>query len=303
MPTLAIASGKGGTGKTSLAVNLASYLAGEYRLLLADLDVEAPDCAPYFGSRADSQQAPRLLQEVYIPVPQADDSRCNGCGACSRACHFGALVAIKNTVRINELLCKGCGHCVRVCPTGALQERPVSAGKVYALSPLPGHAPVELLYGLLNIGDIRTTAVIDAVKKKAAEATASAPGLTLRDCPPGASCPAVRAIHGADYCILVAEPTAFSLHDMEKTARMVLAMHIPAGIVVNKAGAGSGDVAALARKLRLPVLAELPWQLDIAEHGARAETALDVPEMIDFLFKLKKALQQMKLLGVGEGGL
>jgi len=266
--TLAVASGKGGTGKTTLAVHLAAWYARSGPTLLADLDVDAPDAGGYFP--AARPVAPD--QPVEIAVPEQDQARCTACGACASLCRFGALVYIKGMVTINPVTCKGCGRCVRACPAGALVESPVRAGRV-SLALLPNLA---LYQGLLTVGDIRSTAVIEAVKQRAVDPAAA---LTIRDCPPGATCPTVRAVHGASACLLVAEPTAFSLHDLENALRLVQALGIPVGLVINKAGAGQADPRRLAARYAVPVVAKLAWSHSLAEAGARGQLCLEDPAM------------------------
>lgn len=265
--TIAIASGKGGTGKTTLAVHLASLLAHTASVTLVDLDVEAPDDAAYFPE--DSTLASE--KPVHVMVPELTDA-CTGCGACAAACHFGAIVAIKGSVGVNPDLCKGCGRCVSACPAGALVEKPVRIGMVTARS---GSGP-HLVEGRLDVGDIRSTVVIDAAKKTARDTNSQ---YIIRDCPPGATCPSVKAVHGANVCVLVAEPTLFSVHDVTAAARFVADLGIPAGLVVNKAGEGSADPVAAAAELGLIHLGSIPWTESMARAGAAGRRVDDDPAL------------------------
>ena len=252
---VAVASGKGGTGKTTIAVHLALALARSARTVLLDLDVEAPDALGYFPDA-------RLLENpaaVTVPVPVLDAARCTGCGLCAKACRFGAILAIGGVVTIDTAVCKGCGRCSAVCPDSALSERDVPIGTAtrYKTDTL------DLMEGRLVVGDIRSTSVIEAVKRKGKDAR-----LEVRDCPPGVSCPAVHALAGADFAVLVAEPTAFSLHDLDAAARLVKDQDIPAGILVNKDGFGTSDLDAFAALHGLPILERIAFSRNRARAGA-----------------------------------
>lgn len=262
MRRIAIASGKGGTGKTTVAVHLAEYLARTAAVCLLDLDVEAPDTLGYFPGAV----ATRPETDVLIPVPMQSAQPCSDCGSCASACRFGALVAIKGIVQINPVTCKGCGRCVRSCPQGVLIEHPVKAGLVRSAR----SGSIDIVQGEMTIGDIRATIVIEQTKQNA-EAWYPESGWFIRDCPPGATCPTVRAVHGADLCVLVAEPTAFSLHDVKAAAAMLKDLGIQAALVVNKAGTGTVDIDSFAAHAGIPILARVPWTRALAEHGARAE--------------------------------
>lgn len=278
---IAVASGKGGTGKTTVAAHLAlaaAMRAGSANAvnseeicaaepsahpsaLLVDLDVEAPDASAYFP---DAEQAGKPSR-VAISVPRLIEARCSGCGYCAAACRFGAIIAIGGVVSVDLKACKGCGRCVEACPTGALEERRVEVGSLRTLSA----DGLMILEGAMDVGDIRSTAVIEAAKRHAAEAGAIT---QIRDCPPGVSCPATHATAGADYLVLVAEPTAFSLHDLEEALKLAESRGVPTGVVVNKAGFGDADVEGACRKRGVPVIGRIAFSESRAAAGARAET-------------------------------
>ncbi|HOX31187.1 MAG TPA: 4Fe-4S binding protein [Spirochaetales bacterium] len=257
--TIAVASGKGGTGKTTVAAHLALAAAARSRALLVDLDVEAPDALGYFPGAARAGEG----ASASIQVPVLDEARCSGCGACAKACRFGAIVALGGVVTIDERVCKGCGRCVAACPSRALGERALEVGRVTRRS-LGG---LELVEGRLAIGDIRSTSVIEAAKR---EAAASGAEIEVRDCPPGVTCPTVHALAGADYLVLVAEPTEFSLHDLRAAAELASTMGLAAGVVVNKEGFGSADIRAFCASRGLPVIGAIPFSRERASAGARA---------------------------------
>ncbi len=261
---IAIASGKGGTGKTTLAVHLAARLAKDSATTLVDLDVEAPDSDAYFPE----SECPPSVAPVSIMVAEAVDGERADTAGCASICRFGAIIAIKGFLRINEGLCKACGRCLRLCPEGSVRERLLDIGHIS----VRGLGRLALVRGSLAIGDIRATAVIDEAKKQAAALPAS---FQIRDCPPGASCPAVRAVHGTDICLLVAEPTEFSVHDLSAALRMLAGMGIARAIVLNKAGTGTADYLSLAKRYDAPVIAEIPWTESLAKAGAASHRADD----------------------------
>ncbi|MBN1243480.1 MAG: 4Fe-4S binding protein [Spirochaetales bacterium] len=256
---VAVASGKGGTGKTSLAVALALLASEKGRVRLADLDVEAPDSLAYLPDAVASGDR----RVVDIPVPRVDQDACDSCGLCARACRFGAILVLPGVTQIDTNLCKGCGRCVRVCPRKALTERPVEAGSVQVYE----DGALAVIEGRLRPGDIRSTAVIDAAVSAAAGIPAD---LEIRDCPPGATCPLTRSLRGADYAVLVAEPSAYSAHDLAAAARVVREMGIPGGIVVNKAGASSPELDAAIAGSGLTLLGSVPFDTSLARDGAEA---------------------------------
>jgi len=283
---IALASGKGGTGKTTLAVNLASYFSKKAKTVLVDLDVEAPDTLSYFPSAVLDEKTKTV--SVQVPVQKA--GLCIACGACKKACCFGAIFAIKNIVSINTITCKGCGRCVRACPTNALVETSIAAGLISKAQ----DDELQIVQGLLNIGDIRSPFVIEETKSYAEQEPVE---VSIRDCPPGVTCPTVRAVHGADFCILIAEPTLFSIHDIEKAICMVNALQIPCGLVINKVGAGNADILSLVQKYKIPVLAELPWSRELAEAGANASLCMEIPEMRNALEAIDKSISKILKAG------
>jgi len=266
---LAIASGKGGTGKTTVAAHLAVTASRTMRTLLVDLDVEAPDAVGYFPGAVGTGDD----EAVTVLVPSAVGDRCTGCGACAKACRFGAIVAIRDVVTIDARVCKGCGRCVALCPAGVLVEAPVPVGSVRSFSADGG---LDIVEGRMHVGDIRATAVIEAAKRAASRLDAP---IQIRDCPPGVTCPTVHAVEGADYVVLVAEPTAFSLHDLDAALSMVRDAGIPAGVIVNKQGFGTADIEGLCVKRGVPVIGRIAFLHTRARAGAAARLWTDDPEL------------------------
>lgn len=278
---IAVASGKGGTGKTTVAAHLALVSARFRKTLLVDLDVEAPDVIGYFPAAERFGE----VVPVAVAVPRLIESRCNECGLCARSCRFGAIIAIGGVVTIDERICKGCGRCVAVCPASALAEAEIAVGEITRFA----SGDIQLLEGRMAIGDIRSTAVIESAKLRAAKIPCE---VQIRDCPPGVSCPATHAIEGADYIILVAEPTEFSLHDLAAALHLARDMGIPAGVIVNKDGFGEADIAGLCARSRVPVIGRIAFLRSRAESGAATRLwSEDGAFMVQMDAMLDKALR------------
>jgi MinD superfamily P-loop ATPase len=267
---IAIASGKGGTGKTTVAVGLAlAFRAAGRRVQLIDCDVEEPNChlflAPTIRSRVP----------VNVPVPRVDADRCTRCGHCARVCEFGAIACLKEVVVVFTELCHSCGACVELCPENAIGEVEREVGTV-ATGDVNGLAFVT---GRLNVGEPRAVPVIDELKQRVA-----GDAIAILDAPPGTSCPVVAAIKGVDLVLLVAEPTPFGLNDLRLMVEGVAALDIPWAIVVNRVGIGDARVRQFARERGIPVLAEIPNDRRIAEAQSRGEPAYGVSKNVAALF-------------------
>jgi MinD superfamily P-loop ATPase len=286
---IAIASGKGGTGKTTLAVHLAILAAGTENTVLLDLDVEAPDVSEYFSNARRQEES----KPVHVLVPELVESRCTGCGICASVCRFGAIVAIGGVVTIDRNLCKGCGRCVFACPATALVEGPMLVGETSRYEADSLH----MIEGCMAIGDIRSTVVIEAAKIRAADIDGIS--LEIRDCPPGVSCPATHAIEGASYVVLVAEPTEFSIHDLEAAIQLARSRNIPTGVVINKEGFGTADVDGFCKREGIPVIGRIAYSRDRAVRGAGA--SLWSGDRIVELEMARILRQAMKAAGASTG--
>ncbi len=219
-----VASGKGGTGKTSVAVNLALSVDADQVL---DCDVEEPNAHIFLRSEAAEPQPVELL------VPRIVEERCTHCRRCAEFCQYNALFVAGETAMVFPELCHSCGGCRLVCPEDAIEETPRVIGWIFK-----GQADgVELVYGELNIGEPLAVPIISKVKEQARRE-----GLVILDAPPGSACPIVEAVHGSDLCLMVTEPTPFGLHDLEVATEVVRQLGVPMGVAVNFAGIGDRGV-------------------------------------------------------------
>ena len=260
MLNLAIASGKGGTGKTTIAVNLALTLEKEnIPVQLLDCDVEEPNAHLFLKPQLNHKQ------NVGIPVPSIDLDQCSFCGCCAEVCAFNALALLKDNVMILAELCHGCGSCTYLCPEKAITEIDRSIGILE--SGMAGR--LSFAHGILNPGEAMSPPLIEAVKK-----LINSDALTIIDAPPGTSCPVVSSVSGCDFCLLVTEPTPFGLNDLDLAYQMVSKLGIPAGVVINRSDIGDGEVEEYCYKNDLPVLQKIPWNLEAARYYARGESAV-----------------------------
>jgi len=285
---IAVASGKGGTGKTTVAAHLAFASAQDRKTLLVDLDVEAPDALGYFPQAKPVGGA----TSVRIAVPQLLEGQCTGCGRCASSCRFGAILCLGGVVTIDGKICKGCGLCVSACPSAALDEAEIEVGNTAEYST----DALIVLEGRTKVGDIRSTAVIEETKTRAREIDVE---LQIRDCPPGVSCPATHAIEGADYLVLVAEPTEFSIHDLGAALSLARDGGIPVGVVVNKDGFGKADVARFCRERGAQIIGRLAFSRERAEAGAAAALWTgDAAFMAQMTSLLEHALSEARTMKV-----
>jgi MinD superfamily P-loop ATPase len=248
---ISIASGKGGTGKTTVAVNLALSL-GNVQLL--DCDVEEPD-AHIFLDPVIETEIPAV-----IPVPRVDKAKCTHCGECGEACQFHAIVVVKDMVLNFDELCHGCGACSYVCPEDAISEAERQIGTIRV-----GRAGgIGFAEGILNIGEPMASPLIKKEKTFIRN-----PGTVILDAPPGTSCPVIETVRGSDFCLLVTEPTPFGLNDLELAVGMVEKLGIAIGVVVNRADVGDRGVWDFCTEKDIPILMEIPMDQRIAELYSR----------------------------------
>lgn len=255
---LAVASGKGGTGKTSLACALARALGP--RAALLDCDVEEPNAGIFLKPAVDSEVT------VTAPVPVIDPAKCRGHGRCQAVCEYNAIKLFNGKPYLFEHLCHSCGGCVLACPEGSITERQRPIG--VTRSGMAGET--FFADGLLNIGEAAPVPLIKAVKK-----LAPADRDLIIDCPPGTSCPMINAVKGADFCLLVSEPTPFGLNDLKIAVETLRRINIPHALVINRSDKGDGAMERWCAEEKLEILLKIPFDIEIARAYSRGETMLE----------------------------
>ena len=282
---IAIASGKGGTGKTTVAVNLACYLRNlDREVTLVDCDVEEPNCHYFLSPEWDFQQPHN------VPVPSIDQDVCRGesCLLCVRECRYNALIWMVNHVMTFPELCHGCGLCSFLCPEGAISETTRETGMMRCGSA----RGIRLCSGSLNVKEAMAPPLINRLKALAPERET-----VILDAPPGTSCPAVATVHDADYVILVAEPTPFGLHDFKLSVDVLKQMELPFGLVINRDGMGDNSLLDYARQEGISVLARLPHSREAAKSYSTGKILIeDLPDfteqyeqMVNTIYSMQKA--------------
>jgi MinD superfamily P-loop ATPase len=274
---IAVASGKGGTGKTTIATGLALSLAAEYSPppLFLDCDVEAPNAHLFLHPDFNEQR------EVALLVPTIDESKCTHCGKCAEVCQYHAIAVLGRKTLVFPQLCHGCGSCTALCPEKAITETPARMGVIER-----GQArdAISFARGLLDVGQPMAVPIIRQLKKWAIPQPEQ---LEIVDAPPGTSCPVVESMRGADFILLVTEPTPFGLHDLRLTVEVARELNIPAGMVINRDGLGDARVDEFCQSEGIPVLMRVPFERTIAEGVARGKTLIEIyPEYGDQFRKM-----------------
>ena len=258
---VSIASGKGGTGKTSVAVNMALSIRS---VQLLDCDVEEPNAHLLLHPKISR------IEPVYVVVPFVNEELCDHCGKCSEFCQYNAIFVSSGKVMIFPELCHSCGRCSLVCPKKAITEDKHKIGTLKSGSA----GGLKLVYGELDVGEPMAVPIIREVKRQIDKNRS-----VVLDSPPGTSCPVIETVKGSDFCILVTEPTPFGLHDLKIAVQVLEDMKIPFGVVINRAGIGDKKVYEYCREKNIPILLEIPFQRKIAElYSKGIPFSLEMPE-------------------------
>jgi MinD superfamily P-loop ATPase len=256
---ITVASGKGGTGKTTVATNLALSIGANIQLL--DCDVEEPDAHLFIKPVWDREET------VFTPVPEVDEEKCNFCGRCGEICRFKAIVVVGETILTFHELCHSCGGCQAVCPEHAVSERGRELGIIQK-----GHRnDIEFIHGKLRVGEAMSPPLIKKVLSFAETSKT-----TIVDAPPGTSCPVIESMKPAAFVLLVTEPTPFGLYDLKLAVGAARILNIPCGLVINRADMGDNQVKAYAQSEDLPVLMEIPFDRRIAEAYSIGDMIVEV---------------------------
>jgi len=247
---LAVASGKGGTGKTTIAVSLALAAVEEKEVLLADCDVEEPNVHILIKPNIEEKLS------VTVPVPIIDEQKCSRCGICSETCRFNAVAVLHSGVVFFENLCHSCGACVLACPENALSEEKRFIGVMEK----GNSSGIEYIGGRLNVGEARATPLIKFIKSHLNRVDSD----IIIDVSPGTSCPVIEAVRGVDLILLVTEPTPFGLNDLKLSVETFKQLHIPYVVLVNRSDIGNGLDEWCASE-NIEVVMSIPFDRKIAE--------------------------------------
>jgi MinD superfamily P-loop ATPase len=274
---ISIASGKGGTGKTTVATNLALSL--DANVMVLDCDVEEPNAHLFIQ--------PVIEEAIMVTtaVPEVDMGKCSLCGKCGEICQFKAIAVIGETVLTFHEMCHSCGGCIMVCSEKAITETEREIGIIEK-----GHRNgLEFVHGKLRIGEAMSPPLIKTVREYTRPDI-----LTIIDAPPGTSCPVIASMKGADFVLLVTEPTPFGLHDLKLAVGAVRILNIPCGLIINRSDMGDDQVKVFAEREDVPILMEIPFNLRIAEAYSRGEMLVDVmPEWKEKFKELYQRIEEM----------
>ncbi len=274
---ISIASGKGGTGKTTIATNLADSLSEPVQLL--DCDVEAPNSHLFLKPKFIKKEV------VNAPVPCIDPEKCTYCKKCMDICRFGAIAVVKKSILVFDNHCHSCGGCLEVCPENAVTQKYRSIGEIE----IGKKEDIGFIHGRLDIGQVMVPPVIKQVRQHTDSSRT-----TIIDAPPGTSCPVIAAMNHSDFILLVTEPTPFGLNDLKLAVETVKQLDIPHGIVINRAGLGNDDVKNYADIECIPILMELAFDKKIAQVYSEGGLVVEhLPEMKEKFQSLFKKINQM----------
>ena len=246
---ISIASGKGGTGKTTVSTSLALSIDKNAQFL--DCDVEEPNARIFLKPNI------KETKSVGIPIPKIDANKCNLCGLCAEVCAYNAIAIVNKKVLVFPNLCHGCGGGLLLCPQKAIYETDKEIGIVEI-----GNCQNGMVFadGKLNIGEIMSPPLIRAVKKNI-----NKDKIMIIDAPPGTTCPVIEAVKGSDFCILVTEPTPFGLNDLKLAVEVLKKINLPFGVIINRADIGDKKVIEYCKNENIAILMKIPFKKEIAK--------------------------------------
>ncbi|MBN1304205.1 MAG: ATP-binding protein [Anaerolineales bacterium] len=263
---IAVASGKGGTGKTTVATSLARSLDVQgASLLFLDADVEAPNSHLFLKPEIEH------TRDVGVRIPEVNQEICSLCGKCAEVCQYHAIAVLGKKVLVFPQLCHSCGSCTLMCPEGAISEKQNVIG---VLEHGPAQDGFRYFRGVMNVGEPMALPIVRLLKQWAGESDESQ--VVVIDAPPGTSCPMVEAVCGADFLLLVTEPTPFGLHDLKLALQIAAKFTIPVGVIINRDGLGYQGVDEFCAEAGLSIIIRIPFDRSIAEGTARGRTLLDI---------------------------
>lgn len=274
---ISIASGKGGTGKTTVATNLALALGDSSTLL--DCDVEEPNAHLFLKPEIGE------VDKVSTFIPEVSSDLCNACRKCMDICRFSAIAVAGKEVLVFQELCHSCEGCLEVCPEGAITSGSRELGTLQS-----GRAgDVRFYSGRLRVGEAMAPPLIKQVRKRQKEEE-----ITIIDAPPGTSCPVITAMKGTDFVLMVTEPTPFGLHDLKLGVEAVKVLGIPAGLVINRSDLGDDEVKKYAAEEQLPILMEIPFERKFAQAYSQGIPIVELyPEWVDKFKNLYRDIEQL----------
>jgi MinD superfamily P-loop ATPase len=274
---ISVASGKGGTGKTTVATNLAQSICSNVQLL--DCDVEEPNAHLFINPSFEKTET------IFMPVPEVNEEKCTYCGKCAEICQFKAIAVVNENVLVFAELCHSCGGCWEVCPEGAITQ----SGRELGVIQKGQRNGIEFIHGKLRIGEAMSPPLIKKVRS-----FENPDKLTIIDAPPGTSCPVIASMQDADFVLLVTEPTPFGLYDLKLAVGAVQILNIPCGLVINRSDLGDDKVREYAHQKGLPILMEMPFDRKIAEAYSMGEMLVDVmPEWKDRFLGLYHKIEKL----------
>lgn len=276
---ISVASGKGGTGKTTVATNLAFSLGKGVKIL--DCDVEEPNSHLFLNPQIEKTET------ISTPIPLIDEDKCTYCNKCVEICRYKSIVIIGKTILTFPELCHSCGGCMVVCPENAITETGRALGEVA----IGKSGNINFIHGKLRVGEAMSPPLINEVRSYIEPDI-----INIIDAPPGTSCPVIAAMKGADFILMVTEPTPFGLHDLKLTVEAVKLLGIPYGLVINRSDIGNNDVRVYSEKNNIPILLEIPFDRKIAEVYSKGDLIVEtIPEYKEKFLELYRQIEKLSV--------